>query len=564
MTRTIRDKLVFLYPDRGDEAHERLGRILHDFARDHPAAPRRTPLFSERDAILICYADHVREPGVKTLKTLHHFLERYVKGIIPAVHILPFYPYSSDDGFSVIDYLRVKDEFGDWDDVAGIAREFNLMVDLVINHVSAHSAWFQGFLHGDPAYQNYFIAFDHAVDVSSVFRPRTHPLLTRFQTDRGDKYVWTTFSEDQIDVNFSNPDVLLAYIRILLFYVAHGASIIRLDAIAFLWKELGTRSLHLPQTHAVVKLLRQILDEVAPNVWLITETNVPHQDNISYFGAGDDEAHLVYNFALPPLLLYTFLRGDATMLSHWARTLSPPSSETAFFNFTASHDGIGVTALRELIPADEFLSVLNAVQERGGQISYRSVPGAEPVPYELNIVYLDAIGGTAPFIASQAIALSLQGVPGIYFASLVGAQNWAAGVEELGYNRAINRQKFDYARLTSELDDPSSTKHGVYSSYRSLLQARAQEPLFSPAAAQTVLDIHPSVFAVRRSHGDAALLTLVNVSGRPLSLTPDALLPHVGGRRARNVLTGSQTALQGGLTLEPYGVMWLARQSDHA
>src|SRR5690606_35016656 len=108
-------------------------------------------------------------------------------------------------------------------------------------------------------------------------------------------------SADQVDLNFKNPAVLLATTRALLFYVEHGAKFIRLDAIAYLWKEIGTPCIHLPQTHQVIQLMRAVLDEVAPDVRLITETNVPHPDNISYFGAGTNEAQLVYNFALPPL-----------------------------------------------------------------------------------------------------------------------------------------------------------------------------------------------------------------------------------------------------------------------
>jgi sucrose phosphorylase len=554
---SIVEKVAFLYPGEAAEAYGRLRRTLDEFKTRFSPVPARSPLFSERDSILICYADHVRTRGERTLETLHRFLDEYVKGVIPAVHILPFYPYSSDDGFSVVDYYQVKKEFGEWDDVDRIADDFDLMVDLVINHVSASSGWFQGFLAGRPPHTEYFLAFDSPVDVASVFRPRTHPLLTRFDTSGGEMYVWTTFSADQIDVDFSNPDVLLEYISILLFYIAHGATIIRLDAIAFLWKELGSRSIHLPQTHMVVKLLRQILEEVAPNVWVITETNVPHQENISYFGAGDDEAHFVYNFALPPLLLYTFLRGDATRLSHWAKSLSLSSPRTAFFNFTASHDGIGVTALREMIREGEFQAVVEAVKRRGGRVSYRSVPGADPIAYELNITYLDAVGGPAPFIASQAIALALQGVPGVYFGSIVGAENWEEGVESLGYNRAINRQKFDDADLRAELSDPGSVKHRVYRRYRELLLARSREPLFNPATPQAVLDLDPAVFAVKRSEGDSAIVAMANVTDRSAALDGGRLSQELGGHRVRNLLTGGDVALDRGLELAPYGVMWL-------
>ncbi|HEX6506672.1 MAG TPA: sugar phosphorylase [Chloroflexota bacterium] len=553
----MRDKIKFLYPDRADEVADRTDGLLNRYRAEHPVGAARTPRFSANDAVLICYGDHVQEPHRRPLETLNSFLDCYVRDSIPRVHILPFFPYSSDDGFSVIDYYRVNDELGDWPDVERIADGSRLMFDLVINHVSAQSQWFQRFLAGDPIYRDYFLAFDQPADMSSVFRPRTHPLLTPFWTTQGERYVWTTFSDDQIDLNFANPDVLLQFIDILLFYIARGATIIRLDAIAYLWKELGTSCIHLPQTHAVVKLFRQILDEIAPDVWIITETNVPHADNVSYFGNGSDEAHLVYNFALPPLLLYSLVTGDASDLTRWAKSLAPPSSDTAFFNFTASHDGIGVTALRELIPDHEFRRVLKTAEARGGRINYRSVPGQDAVPYELNIVYMDAVGGVRPFLASQAIALALQGVPAVYFNSLIGAENWAEGVRRLGYNRAINRQKFDYEALTRELEDPTTIKHRVYQAYSRLLRVRRAEPAFSPLAEQQVIDLDPRVFAVLRGVERYTVLALTNVSGEPAELNPAIIRRTLGKSRARDIATGRVRDLTVSVRLEPYEVAWL-------
>ncbi|HLJ68246.1 MAG TPA: sugar phosphorylase [Chloroflexota bacterium] len=555
MNQRIRSELSLIYPEQAAEVATKLSRLLDDFTDRNPPRASRDPFFTERDAVLICYADHVREEGEKTLRTMGRFLERYARGLIPTVHFLPFFPYSSDDGFSVIDYRRIEPAFGDWDDLAAIARDFDVMVDLVINHASAKSEWFGRFLEGDEVYRDYFIAFEEPVDLSTVFRPRTHPVLTPFQTAEGTRYVWTTFSTDQIDLNVANPDVLLELIRILLFYVAHGATIIRLDAIAFLWKEPGTSSLHLPQTHAVVRLLRAVLDEVAPQVLIITETNVPHEDNISYFGAGEDEAHLVYNFTLPPLLLYSLMKGDASLLSTWARTLAPPSARTAFFNFTASHDGIGVTALRAMIPPDEFDEVLSWVERHGGRINYRTSPGQEPVPYELNIVYLDAAGGIEPFLVSQAIALALQGMPAIYFNSLIGARNWEEGVERLGYNRAINRQKFVYDTLVAELDEPASPGHRVYQRYARLLAARGAEPLFGPLAPQQVVDLDRRLFALLRSNEDRRLLAIHNLSGEEVIVS--GLAELLGAAEARDAVSGETYALTNSIRVEGYGILWL-------
>ena len=557
MNPAILDHLALLYPDATGRIATALESILAEFAARYPAPPARDPIFSERDAVLICYGDHVQADGERPLRTMHRFLREYVRGLIPTVHFLPFFPYSSDDGFSVIDYTAVAPSLGDWNDISAIATDFDLMVDLVINHVSAQSAWFQAFLAGDEAHRDYFIAFEEPVDVSSVFRPRTHPLLSPFETAHGTRHVWTTFSDDQIDLNVSNPAVLLELIRILLLYVSHGAAIVRLDAIAFLWKRLGTTCVHLPETHAVVQLLRAVLEEVAPHVLLITETNVPHEDNISYFGAGNDEAHLVYNFALPPLLLYSIMRGDASLLSAWARTLDPPSARTAFFNFTASHDGIGVTALRAMVSPEEVEEVVQWVRKRGGRVNYRAVPDAEPVPYELNVVYLDAAGGVEPFLVSQAIALALRGMPAIYLNSLIGARNWHAGVESLGYNRAINREKFEYHALRTALSTPSSQQRQVYEAYARLLAVRRSEPLFSPLVPQTVLDVDHRLFALLRSDGNETLLALHNVSADEVRVSGAVLRAYLDDQEPVDLLGGASIPLAGNVRIDPFGILWV-------
>lgn len=557
---TLRQKIEFLYPEKTDEVYRKLRALLDDFKKKGLTKSRqRNLLFSEKDVILICYADHVRKPGVKALKTMSRFLRRYAKPYINKIHFLPFYPYSSDDGFSVIDYYKVKKEFGGWEDIKNINRDFGLMFDLVINHVSAKNQWFKKFLQGEKKYQDFFIAFDKRIDASRVFRPRAHPLLTPFKTRNGKRFVWTTFSEDQPDLNFKNPQVLLEMIKVLLFYVKNGAEVIRLDAIAYLWKELGTSCIHLPQTHVIVKLLRDVLEEVAPYVWIITETNVPHKDNISYFGNGKDEAHLVYNFTLPPLLLYSLLKGEGTFLTEWASTLKALSQKTAFLNFTASHDGIGLTPLRGIIPEGEMDKLVDWVLRNRGRVNYRDVPGQKPQPYELNVVYLSALGSTEAFLASQAIQLSLQGVPAIYFNALVGAENWYEGVEKLGYNRAINRQKFDYKVLSGQLEDKNSTKHKVYRGYINLLKTRISEPLFSPHAEQKILKLNPQTFAALRFNEKGRLLALTNISSQNVEIKTSMVIKVLGKRSAEDLLSRKKIGLKemDVLFLKPYQVLWL-------
>ncbi len=328
----IHEHLSFIYgEDQASNHTERLRKILIKFAQDHPKMRDngKKERISERDTILITYGDMVREDGKPPLQTLTELLKDTLAGVVSSVHILPFFPYSSDDGFAVIDYRKVNPDLGTWADIHQIRTDFRLMFDAVINHVSAESEWFQGFLRDDPKYRHYFTIVEEGADLSMVFRPRSSPLLTPVQTAAGEKLVWTTFSADQIDLNFKNPELFFDILGTLLFYVSNGAEFIRLDAVTFLWKEIGTSSINMPQTHRIIQLLRTALDIVAPHVTLITETNVPHKDNISYFGDGTNEAQMVYNFALPILTVHAFLKGDAQTLSKWAATLALPAVEVS-------------------------------------------------------------------------------------------------------------------------------------------------------------------------------------------------------------------------------------------
>lgn len=578
MQRQLYEHLAFLYGE--EEARQtlpRLGRRIAAFRDEHPkvAAPTADGRVSERDVVLITYGDMVQEEGVPPLRTLARFLKAHVTDVVNSVHLLPFYPYSSDDGFAVIDYKQVDPALGDWEDVQRVGRHFRLMFDAVINHISAESEWFQAFLRDEAPYRDYFVVVDPDADLSQVFRPRALPLLTPVQTAAGEKLVWTTFSADQIDLNFANPDVLLEVVDTLLFYVAHGAEFIRLDAIAFMWKEPGTSCIHLPQTHRIIQLLRTVLDVVAPGVVLITETNVPHAENVSYFGDGHNEAQMVYNFSLPPLTLHAFHTENAETLSRWAGTLTTPSDETCFFNFLASHDGIGLTPARGILGEEEVAAMARRVEALGGHVSFRSDGGGSESPYELNVNYLDALGdpqGPADtpewaarrFLASQAIMLALQGVPGVYFHSLFGSRNWPEGVRQTGRYRTINREKLRREELERELAARQSLRHLVFTGYRQLLEQRTTHPAFHPQGAQQVLLLHEAVFALVRTSRDGrhTALCLHNVSGRPVELTVDLeQCGPSGGGRVRDLIAGGVYSAAAGshldLSLPPYGVLWL-------
>jgi glycosidase len=572
MMKNLYDHLALLYgEEQAPGLSLRAQKLIGEYLK---RIPKRDSTLSERDSLLITYGDQVQFPNEKPLQTLNALCNRYLAGVVHGIHILPFYPWTSDDGFSVIDYREVDPNLGTWEDVSTLQRHFRLMFDGVINHISAESPWFKGFLQDDPRYRDYFITVDGAPDLSQVVRPRTLPLLTIFNTPSGDKQVWTTFSADQIDLNYKNPEVLLEILDILLMYMQHGAAFIRLDAIAYLWKEIGTNCIHRPQAHEIIQFLHTALNAAAAQVHLITETNVPHVDNISYFGDGTNEAQLVYNFALPPLTLHSFHTANAQVLSNWAKTLKLPSNTITFFNFLASHDGVGLNPARGILSNEEIDALVYKAVEHGGLISYKNNADGSQSPYEMNINYFDALSNPAllqspspvneatfgtetldlqidRFMAAQAIMLSLLGMPGIYFHSLFGSRSWSEGVKLTGRNRTINREKCRVDRLEAELADPDSLRARVFARYSRLLFARASCAAFHPHGGQTILDVHPAVFALERISPDAGehVVCFHNVSAQPVTFVTE----YRSGTDlfTSEIFTGPQ------VTLEAYQILWI-------
>ncbi|MDJ0536748.1 MAG: sugar phosphorylase [Xenococcaceae cyanobacterium MO_207.B15] len=480
--------------------------------------------WSQNDIVMITYGNSICGQNEKPLVTLSRFLA-YLQNTITGVHILPFCPYSSDDGFAVIDYLQVDSQLGDWQDVETIARKFDLMADLVLNHISSESNWFKQFKQGIKPGCDYFIEADPQVDVSTVVRPRSTPLLVKVDTAQGEKHVWATFSPDQIDLNYDNPDVLIEVLKIILFYLQKGAKYIRLDAVGFLWKSMGTNCIHLPQTHALIKLFREITQFLNPDVALITETNVPNRENLRYFG-NRDEAHLIYNFSLPPLIVNALLQGNSEHLKTWMMSMPPAPIGCAYFNFTASHDGIGLRPTEGLLSEDEYETLLKMMQQFGGKISMRKNSDGRESPYEINISLFDAMKGTAKgednwqierFIASQTIMMALEGIPAFYIHSFLATPNDYAGVAKTGRNRSINRHKWNYEELEKKLHDPNSIQALVMREMSRRIQIRRRQPAFHPNATQyTLHPMNSSLFAFWRQsiYREQSIFCINNLSNR--------------------------------------------------
>ncbi|MEE2891034.1 MAG: sugar phosphorylase [Pseudomonadota bacterium] len=548
--------------------------ILAEERAQRPRAPG-SARWSEHDVAIITYANTLRVVGEAPLGTLRRFLRDHLAGLVSTVHVLPFYPWSSDDGFAVIDYYGVDPSLGTWADVEALADDFAVMADLVINHVSRESLWFIDFVSDRDPGRNYFITAPLETDVSAVVRPRATPLLVPIHTYRGLRHVWATFSDDQIDLDFSNPDVMAEIVRVLCFLLQNGARVLRLDAVAYLWKELGTACIHHPNTHRVVRALRGISDLVCDPqtdpVVLITETNVPHEENISYFGSGD-EAHMVYQFALAPLTLHALITGHSRVFMRWLDDLADPPAGCTFFNFTASHDGIGLRPAEGLLTDEEVDALVDHVRAMGGFVSMRSTAGGGERPYEVNVALFDVLAGTIEggadafqierFLVSQILTLSLRGVPALYIHSLLATGNDLAGVERTGRTRSINRPHVDLADVEADLVDMSTARAQVFAALTRVLRVRQRESAFSPNTTQTVRVISDALVTFRRGEGAAAVFVIVNVSDMIRTLDAE-LRRDLGIEGVQAELLG-ETRLEAGqsLRIEPYAALWLKAAQD--
>ncbi len=565
-----------LYPDsdRAAFCQQLIREMRLQEVADAPA--RYAGSWDQRDVYVITYGNsvscHPSNPTEPPLQTLHSFLDQQLAGTVTGVHILPFFPWSSDDGFAVTDYLQVDPAQGEWQHIEKIAADFKLMADLVINHCSASHPWFINFIAGDDPGRDYFFTAAAQDDISGVIRPRTSELLMPVATHAGEQLVWCTFGHDQVDLDFRNPQVLLEFVRIIRQYLDRGVKVFRLDAVAFIWKQAGTSCLNLPQTHEIVRLLRALIEHADHDAIIITETNIPKRENLTYFG-NSNEAHSIYNFSLPPLLLHTMVTGSCRHLKTWLMTMPPAQAGTFYFNFIASHDGIGLRPAEGLLDDSEIHDLIRAMEQFGGRISWRSTSAVERRPYEINISLWEAMKGTVEgaddwqlqrFICAHTLLLALEGIPALYIHSFLATGNDHHRVNQSGHNRHINRHHWDYDELSGLLANPESHHHKVLRTLKSLIRIRQRQPAFHPNATQFTLHLGERVFAFWRQSAqrDQSIFALHNISHQTQTLSlsdinlidTDPWLDLISGE--------SLDTTHGTLTMAPYQCVWLSNRHD--
>ena len=529
--------------------------------------------WNESDIFLISYGDSIVSAKDKKLKTLKNFVDEFLKPHFSNIHILPFFPFDSDDGFSITDYKKVRDDLGNWEDISLLSKDYRVMADIVINHASKQSEYFQEFVRGNYEYKDFFISLDEDEGFEEVVRPRSSDLFQEIEISNQKKYLWCTFSHDQIDLNFKNPRVLLFFINLIYLYLKHGIEVFRLDAVAFLWKEKGTNCLNLTQTHEVVKLIRTILDHYNKNTLLITETNLPNLENLSYFGNGD-EANAIYNFTLPPLLLWTLLMGDSTALRKWSMGMPPAKEHTTYFNFIASHDGIGLRPTENILTDQERGTLIDIVKEFGGVISNRKKPDGTETVYELNIALLDAMKGTFKgidhmqvdrFIACHAIMLSLEGIPAFYIHSVLGTTNDYELMKKNSQNRSINRKSWDINEIKNKLLDDKSINNQVYKSIINLVKIRKKQPAFHPNAIQFTFNLGKNFFGIWRQSIDKkqSIFSVTNVTNifQYLDLTE---LNLIESEKWWDLMSSEDIDdIKSTIALKAYQTVWISNLKTH-
>ena len=564
----IKSYIRKIYKNNRD-ASRLLNSIVSLIDEDNLASKKKltSKNWSQKSSFLITYADSIKSENDSPLLVLNQFLQKYIDSI-DSIHILPFMPSSSDSGFSVIDYYKIDGKLGDWKDLNLISKNKNIMIDIVLNHASKSSKWFANFLKGSGQGHDFFKVVKDWNGIAQIERPRSSELFQKIQTVDGEKNVWCTFSHDQIDLDFSNPAVLLEFLKIIKFYIKKNIKIFRLDAVAFLWKKQNTSCINLQETHYIIKLIRFVSTLIDKNAILITETNIPSKENLSYFG-NNDEAHWIYNFTLSPLILFTLLSGNCTQLRKWSMTMPPAQDGNAYFNFLASHDGIGLRPVEGKLDSTELYRLINKMRDSGGKISYKTSQWGEEIPYEINITYLDSLKSTfngeekfqiKRFICAHTIMFAMEGIPAIYIHSFLGTKNDHKAIAAGEGNRSINRFKWDKKDIYKILEDKNSNNFYIMSKLNSLLNIRSKQPAFHPNATQFTLILGDEVFGLWRQDKKRkqSIFSISNVTSKSVRLSLQKInlieteewIDLISGNALKNI--------DDDILLKPYQSYWIS------
>ena len=570
----LRLSLREIYPEHSEEeinsVWSQLLQILDPFRADQ--LNKKVVIESIWDSssvVLITYPDSIYRKDESTLKTLTEFVKNRFSGLSSVIHVLPFLPSTSDGGFAVSNHEKIDDFFGDWDDLKDLSLNHKIMADLVLNHVSSSHPWVHQFIKSKDPGASYIVSSSETDIWEKVIRPRNSSLFTNINTSQGFKSVWTTFGPDQIDVDWRNPHLFIEFVKLLVRYVNNGAEWIRLDAIAFIWKVPYTTCLHLDPVHSIVKLLNKCLKIIKPSAVLITETNVPEKENLSYLIEGN-EANLAYNFTLPPLLLEAIYTGKTDLLNSWLSTWKELPRQTSLLNFTSSHDGIGLRALEGIMDEQRIHNLLVESEKRGGLVSHRRLSNGQDQAYELNISWWSAMADDGSdfkqfqferFLLSQVFTLSLKGVPAFYLPSILASSNDLDSFSKTGQRRDLNREKFEANNLLEVLRNFDSPASRNISYLTHIVKVRSRIKAFHPEASMKCISTNiDNCIIIQRGLEEDSVYVICNVSNKRMNfdlLSELNLSQSFSNKKLIDNITGAHLNTDS-FTLNPYQVVWIS------
>ena len=551
----------FLSNEEVDLFTKEISGIINHFNKNNK---KKKWQVTEKTSMVICYGDSIYSNNQKNLKTFQNFFNKNLSSFFDTIHFLPFYPSSSDSGFAVKDHYKIDNKIGTWSDIKKFSRKKHIMADIVINHASARGLWFKNFLKEKKPGKDYFLLVNSKFNISKVVRPRDHKLLKEIKIFNKKEFLWRTFSDDQIDLNFKNPKVLIRFIKIMINLIKHGVTIFRLDAIAYLWKENSTKCINLKQTHEIVKILRIISNSLNIQTLIVTETNLPEKENLSYLGK-NDESNWIYNFTLPPLLIHALLFENGSYLNTWSKRLPSTKKGNSYLNFIASHDGIGMRPLEGIMQNNSIRNLLTRLKKNGSKFSYRRVNNNKKV-YESNITVFDALKVSnidkkglynfERYIAAHAIMFSFEGVPAMYFNSLFGKSNDEAKYIITGNNRDVNRYRWNEKNILKRISNKNKKEYYIFETIKHLLNIRTKQKAFHPNAARTNINLGKNFFCIKRVSLDKKqkIICLTNLTSKLQHTKIDK--KYINWKHLINPNIRYQNSNK--ISLKPFETIWLA------
>lgn len=526
------------------------------------------------------------------------------------VHIMPVLQCptgSSDGGYAVSNYRQIDDRIGDLDDLREVAGEFKkreilLVMDVVVNHTSVEHAWAQKARQGDEKYQDYYHIFDtrEVPDMFEQSMPEIFP-----ETDPGNftwdesmqKWVMTVFHHYQWDLNYRNPSVFIEMLDIILFWANQGVDIVRLDAVAFLWKKMGTTCQNEREAHLILQLMKDCCQVTAPGLLFIAEAIVAPSEVIKYFGEDAivaKECEIAYNATFMALLWDAVATKNCKLLRRGLRSLPDKLERATWLNYVRSHDDIGFGFDDQDIKnagyepyhhrrflIDYFTGQFNDSTANGLPFAYNKRTGDARICGSLaSLVGLETAMKNGDegqiklairhILLLHSLILSFGGIPLLYYGDEIGVINdngYRNDQAKAHDNRWMHRPKINWDKAEFR-HQHGTVEHTIFSELAKMIAVRKETAAFADFNNRELLDLdNEHLFAfIRFNHEYTSdrVIVVANLDGKPHKLGLDALFKwglSAHGTPLTDILTGrSPTRYQNELVFQPFQFYWLSER----